>query len=662
MAWTDLKAAIADIITTNGNQEITGALLQQVLNSIVDNVGGNSTFKGIATAATVPGTPDGNEFYLAAEIGTYSNFNGYVISAIGLHILDNSTGAWVGTALLPELFNKELANDKNITLFERYDVAESQFTDFNTSAYSTKRVEVYSAIKNMKLINFDATKEHRIGFIWVNYLDGGRYRFIIQEWTGAAWSNVYDFDSYAGNTLTLINNTWVIDEWIDGLKVYAIIDLKDLPDIINGTIETSTTTASYVISKKVKEIDEQVKSINTQTLSTKNEILFPCFTRYTDDLSTLTAEYYTYGLERKVFYQAVKKLKLTGFNKDNPHKIEHLWRGKSDDTSNFRFIISQYADSAWSRVFDSGNLLYSVLGVEENKIFNWDQTVNGKRVQMEVDFTNLPIGSQGALNTDEPDLVISNDCFFDPETTLNFAGAKNYFNSRRKPTFAFVWDDLLDSDGLVYSIFQEYGFTPTFALKTENLNDDNAAVYQDFYSKGCSILAHSVSHPVMSDPGTITAAEVEAEMADSKKAIEQYGIKVSGWATPSSVLDSSFFDLMVKYFGYGFTALNAGLFDNTVDPLKMNRYGLESNIDDDTHSWSVVEQRIDDAITNTELVVFYGHQIPSWYDDIYGEPLINETDLRNLLSYLRAKVDAGLCQVLSCDEAIYQYYKTYITY
>lgn len=64
--WSDLKAAIAQIIKTNGNQEITGRLLQNVLNNIVSSVGENSTFAGIATPSTNPGTPDGPVFYLAA--------------------------------------------------------------------------------------------------------------------------------------------------------------------------------------------------------------------------------------------------------------------------------------------------------------------------------------------------------------------------------------------------------------------------------------------------------------------------------------------------------------------------------------------------------------------------------------------------------------------
>lgn len=76
MAWDTLKEAIADVIKTNGNHEITGAVLQNTLNSIVNAVGENAAFAGVANVATSPGTPDGPVFYIANGKGTYTNFGG----------------------------------------------------------------------------------------------------------------------------------------------------------------------------------------------------------------------------------------------------------------------------------------------------------------------------------------------------------------------------------------------------------------------------------------------------------------------------------------------------------------------------------------------------------------------------------------------------------
>lgn len=72
--YTELKAAITAVIKANGNNEITGAIMQNVLNTIVSTVGANRTFVGIANADTNPGLPDGNVFYIAYTAGNYVNF------------------------------------------------------------------------------------------------------------------------------------------------------------------------------------------------------------------------------------------------------------------------------------------------------------------------------------------------------------------------------------------------------------------------------------------------------------------------------------------------------------------------------------------------------------------------------------------------------------
>lgn len=72
--YDNLKESVSDAIKTNGNNEITGALLQNTLLTIINTLGKNATFAGIAKLSTNPGTPDGNVFYLAADFGTYNNF------------------------------------------------------------------------------------------------------------------------------------------------------------------------------------------------------------------------------------------------------------------------------------------------------------------------------------------------------------------------------------------------------------------------------------------------------------------------------------------------------------------------------------------------------------------------------------------------------------
>ena len=104
--WSDLKSSINSVIKTNGSQEITGQVLQNVLNTIVSTLGENATFAGIATPATNPGVPDGNVFYLATEAGTYANFSGIEI-ATGEAVILEWRGSWkkktTGFATLQQL-------------------------------------------------------------------------------------------------------------------------------------------------------------------------------------------------------------------------------------------------------------------------------------------------------------------------------------------------------------------------------------------------------------------------------------------------------------------------------------------------------------------------------------------------------------------------------
>lgn len=92
--WAVLKAAVANIIKTNGNQQITGQLLQNTLNNIISSVGENATFAGIATPTTNPGAPDQNVFYLASEPGIYINFGGVELIDQVI-VLTNKSGNWV---------------------------------------------------------------------------------------------------------------------------------------------------------------------------------------------------------------------------------------------------------------------------------------------------------------------------------------------------------------------------------------------------------------------------------------------------------------------------------------------------------------------------------------------------------------------------------------
>lgn len=129
--YEQLKQAVADVIKSNGNQEITGAILQNALLTIISTVGDGATFAGIATPTTNPGTPDQNIFYLAAQPGIYSNFGGVELTNQVI-LFANKNGNWVkqntGIAIFAKVIEVEAKNN-NLTLLDGYNNIDIQVVE-----------------------------------------------------------------------------------------------------------------------------------------------------------------------------------------------------------------------------------------------------------------------------------------------------------------------------------------------------------------------------------------------------------------------------------------------------------------------------------------------------------------------------------------------------
>lgn len=71
--FENLRTAIAEVIRQNGNEEITGDVLQFVLLEMVSGLGAGYRFLGVCTPSTEPQEPDGAAFYVGGA-GEYLNF------------------------------------------------------------------------------------------------------------------------------------------------------------------------------------------------------------------------------------------------------------------------------------------------------------------------------------------------------------------------------------------------------------------------------------------------------------------------------------------------------------------------------------------------------------------------------------------------------------
>ena len=96
--YTQLIQTINDNIKANGNQEITGPVLNAVLQAIVKGLSKGSLFAGIANTTTNPPAYDGNVFYIAVEPGAYSNF-GVIVPHGGIGIIHNTSSDWEVTLI-----------------------------------------------------------------------------------------------------------------------------------------------------------------------------------------------------------------------------------------------------------------------------------------------------------------------------------------------------------------------------------------------------------------------------------------------------------------------------------------------------------------------------------------------------------------------------------
>lgn len=113
MAYDSLKTAIQSVIKTNGNKEITGALLQQSLLAMINSLDtGGYLYHGIAHPTDAAVTLDEKVFMLATEAGTYTNFDDIVVNEDEVVILKYN-----GTAWSKDVVNKVFVAEADVTPF-----------------------------------------------------------------------------------------------------------------------------------------------------------------------------------------------------------------------------------------------------------------------------------------------------------------------------------------------------------------------------------------------------------------------------------------------------------------------------------------------------------------------------------------------------------------
>lgn len=229
--YATLKAAVQSVITTNGNNEITGAILQELLLSIINSLGAQYQFVGVATPSTAPGTPDYNVAYIAGP-GTYSNFGSDIEIPIGFLGFFKYNGSW----------SKTLLNAGGALAIAMMGVYNS-----NTAAATATKVVSTTAAPDYVLTKGGVI---HVKFKYPNTAASG----VKLNINGQGAKDLY----YDGKPVTP-QNTWGENETVaiyyDGTNYYA------------NTIETVAFTKLFVDTRQAIEIDG---AYNLKTTLTEN--------------------------------------------------------------------------------------------------------------------------------------------------------------------------------------------------------------------------------------------------------------------------------------------------------------------------------------------------------------------------------------------------------
>lgn len=214
--YEQLKQTVSNVIKTNGTQAITGQVLQNTLLTMINSLGNNYQFVGIATTTTNPGTPDQNVFYLAGE-GTYPNFSNLTIEIGQLGVLK-----WNGTWSKQTL---EIGSGGGNMILE-----------WNTDVETTRKQVVSKMRKGGIQISY---KDPLNG--WINE------QYIGTSFTDLEWVKDKNWERIVSEKeISISDNPALNAALFDNLKVYGNISINDK---LTLNVYWSTDTFSFYYTK-----------------------------------------------------------------------------------------------------------------------------------------------------------------------------------------------------------------------------------------------------------------------------------------------------------------------------------------------------------------------------------------------------------------------------
>lgn len=191
--YETLKSAITAVIKQNGNNEITGQLLQQSLLSMINSLGVGFQFAGIATPSTNPGTPDQCVFYIAGP-GTYPNFGATIIRKGNIGIF--AYGSQWTYSVFPLGITQRLAYPADLN-----DVVEFGFYSMAGNSGGTRYANVPADYGEYAGFLIVAASDYDANFPYQILIRQDVSRFYIRTTNGSNWGEWQTFQYFVPNLL-----------------------------------------------------------------------------------------------------------------------------------------------------------------------------------------------------------------------------------------------------------------------------------------------------------------------------------------------------------------------------------------------------------------------------------------------------------------------------
>lgn len=310
--YSVLAAAIQAVVKTNGNQEITGSNLQEVLLSMISSLGLGYQFAGVATPESTIATGDENIFYITGS-GTFSNMGAKKIIPEGSIGIFKYNGAWTSESITLAGIDGIMLNSYHITksgdtqtgsafdLAADVDIAVNEvFTvtvdSGSVDAFNTVDNSTYGVIPNCANIYIDHTDGTTTGRYISAY--GEQYQLHVAPSKAVKRVRIHKGGDTIANNTTV---TMVIEKIDRQMSYYDVVDEMDC--VIRGNYKSVSASVNkgqgdfsmFIPVKIPANVTASIKLTASDTAAVTDNLYSSYWHQSYDDVGTTPASSYRHN-------------------------------------------------------------------------------------------------------------------------------------------------------------------------------------------------------------------------------------------------------------------------------------------------------------------------------------------------------------------------------